>query len=140
MVLIWHHCTGTMLYNNRISNSLFFKVRPFQIIFSFYHSIQCFASSTDMYQSKTLLSTWTEQQKAFGPTLQKTQVLVNPTVLEIFYQDSYRTGNLVNLTVVKIFNPLRRPRGFRQCRAPSWFFNFCNLFKENINSKSAEGE
>ena len=31
-------------------------------------------------------------------------------------------GNLVNPTVVEIFNPLRRPRGFRQCRAPTWFF------------------
>ena len=27
---------------------------------------------------------------------------------------------MINLTVVEIFNPLRRPRGFRQCRAPSW--------------------
>ena len=28
---------------------------------------------------------------------------------------------LVNLAVVKIVNPLRRPRGLRQCRAPTWF-------------------
>ena len=28
---------------------------------------------------------------------------------------------LVSPKVIKISNPLRQPRGFRQCRAPSWF-------------------
>jgi hypothetical protein len=28
--------------------------------------------------------------------------------------------NLVNLIVVEIFIPLCRPRGFRQCQAPTW--------------------
>ena len=43
---------------------------------------------------------------------------------------------LVNSTVIKILNPLRRPRGFRQYRAPSWFIYivwlFCNLRSFNL--------
>ena len=37
---------------------------------------------------------------------------------------------LVSPKVIKILNPLRRPRGFRQCRAPSWFskYNNAHLF------------
>ena len=71
-------------------------------------------------------------------------VLVIPTVLEFFLprisQSSYSFGHsysnrnslpricqkihiLVIPTVIEILNPLRRPRGFRQCRAPSWFFS-----------------
>jgi hypothetical protein len=31
---------------------------------------------------------------------------------------------VVNPTVVERFNPLRRPRGFQQCRAPTWFTKY----------------
>ena len=50
----------------------------------------------------------------------KALVLVNPSEVEIFLQDLYRKALiLVNLEVIKISNPLRRPRGFRQCQAPT---------------------
>ena len=48
-------------------------------------------------------------------------VLVIPTVLEFFYQELASPATvLVIPTVLEILNPLRWPRGFRQCRAPSW--------------------
>ena len=56
--------------------------------------------------------------------VRKALVLVSATVLEIFYQEFVHHTKaliLVNPTVIKILNPLRRPRGFRQCRAPTWF-------------------
>jgi hypothetical protein len=58
--------------------------------------------------------------------VRKILLLVIPTVLEIFYRQFVRKALLlVILTVLEVFyqkilNPLRWPRGFRQCRAPTW--------------------
>ena len=67
-------------------------------------------------------------------------VLVNPTVGEIFHQDLLaKSLGLVNSTELEMFYKdfvgkalctvleILRPRGFRQCRAPSWFNQSCKF-------------
>ena len=47
--------------------------------------------------------------------------MVDPAEVEIFQQELYRKVLIFkNPKVINILNPLRQPRGFRQCRAPSW--------------------
>ena len=42
-------------------------------------------------------------------------------MLEIFQKYLYRKALVLVIPTVEMFNPLRRLRGFRHCRAPTWF-------------------
>jgi hypothetical protein len=76
----------------------------------------------DFHAKALVLVNPTELEIFYRDLLAKSLLLVNPTVLEIFWQDLYTKALiLVSPALIKILNPLRRPRGFRRCRAPTWF-------------------
>ena len=54
----------------------------------------------------------------------KALVLVNPTVLEVILQDLFASAELLRFPYYGLDPSLRRPRGFRRCRAPSWLHYF----------------
>ena len=64
----------------------------------------------------------------------KALVLVNPTVLEVILQDLFASAELLQFPYYGLDPLLRRPRGFRQCRAPSWLESILSFSVDNTPS------